>query len=58
MVCFLPLSLVYQCEPFSILFQTKKEKENVLWYICANAKFPPKSILGLILIRLERCKKS
>jgi hypothetical protein len=41
--------------PFSL---REKEKENVLWHICANAKSAPKSILGLLLIMLKRRKKS
>jgi hypothetical protein len=27
MVCFLPLTLVYACESFSILFEKKRKKE-------------------------------
>jgi hypothetical protein len=34
----------------------EKEKENVLWHICANTKSPPKSILGLILLGLKGAK--
>jgi hypothetical protein len=43
MVCFLPLTLVFARKPFSTLFKRKKEKEKVLWHICANPKSPPQN---------------
>ncbi len=52
-MCFLPFILVFVCEPFSILFEGKKEK-----VLCPIPPPPTKSILGLILIKLKRCKKS
>jgi hypothetical protein len=56
MVCLLHLGLVFAYKPFSTLLR-EKEKE-ILWHICANTISPPKFILGLILIRFKRCKKS
>jgi hypothetical protein len=58
MVCLLPLGLVFVYKPFSTLLREKEGKKYVLWHICANAKSLPKFILGSILIRLKRCKKS
>jgi hypothetical protein len=43
MLCFLPLTLVFARKPFSTLFKRKKEKEKVLWHICANPKSPPQN---------------
>jgi hypothetical protein len=40
-MCLLPFILVFAYEPFSF-FEKEKEKENVLWHICSNAKSPPK----------------
>jgi hypothetical protein len=35
MVCFLPLTLVFAYEPFSTLFETKREgKTSIMAYMC------------------------
>jgi hypothetical protein len=43
--------------PFFLREKEKEKEKGVLWHICANAKFPPKSILGLILIRCKKVQK-
>jgi hypothetical protein len=50
MVFSLSFSFIYQCKPFFTLFKRKKKKYYNIYF--TNAKFPQKSILGLILIRL------
>jgi hypothetical protein len=59
-VCFLPLTLVFTCEPFFAFFEReKKRKKKIVAYMCkCQIRHPQKSILGLILIRIKRCKKS
>jgi len=34
MVCFLPLILVCACEPFSTLWEKKREKKSIVAYMC------------------------
>jgi hypothetical protein len=53
---FLPLSLVFACEPFFTIFDIEKKDYYGIYVQMPNIL--PKSILFLILIRLKRCKKS
>jgi hypothetical protein len=56
LMCFLPLILVFAYESFSTIFEGGKKMYCGIYVEMPNP--PPKSILGLILIKLKRCKKS
>jgi hypothetical protein len=42
-VCFFPFTLVFVCEPFSILFERKKEGKKMYYGIYVQMPNPPQN---------------